>query len=86
MNNDPADERARARNALQLTRELEKKRKSLPHPGGGGTRGYAVWFRQAKLAKKLAGQPTMAYDASLRRSEFDLGWNRNGLAEMDRLG
>jgi len=53
MNNDPADERARARNALQLTRELEKKRKSLPHPGGGGTRGYAVWFGQAELAKKL---------------------------------
>ena len=69
MNNDPANARARARNALQLARELEKKRKSLSHPGGGGTRGYAVWFRQTKLEKKLAGQPTIASDASLRRWE-----------------
>ena len=67
MNNDPADARAKARSHLQLARELETDRRSLPHPSVGGSRGYPVWFRMAELERHAAGEETTASKESLYR-------------------
>ena len=67
MNSDTADHRANARHKLQLTRELQVGRKSLPHPSIGGTRGYPVWFRQHELNRARDGLPTVAHPISIGR-------------------
>ena len=67
MNSDPADERADSRHNLQLSRELQITRKSLPHPSGGGTRGYPVWFRRIEIARQRDGLPTVAHPISVGR-------------------
>ena len=45
MNDDPEDERARARSAQGLARELQVLRKEVPDPSRGGCRGQPVWLR-----------------------------------------
>jgi hypothetical protein len=67
MNNDAADERAKARKRLGLTRELGQDRAVLPHPSRGGCRGYPVWSRQEQLLAQATGQPTTASAPSLSR-------------------
>ena len=67
MNNDPADERARARKRVGATRELEETRATLPHPSRGGTRGYPVWFRSLELLRHAQGLPIVSSVASVHR-------------------
>lgn len=68
MNNDPADERAKARRLLGLTRELQAERAELPDPARGGTRGYAVHTRRNELQRVANGDaPAFALRASIYR-------------------
>ena len=68
MNDDPADERADSRRRLQLSRELEVSRQTLPHPSVGGTRGYPVWFRRLEVQRYRDGlPPSIAHPRSVRR-------------------
>jgi GH24 family phage-related lysozyme (muramidase) len=71
MNDDPEDERAKARSAQGLTRELQVIRKELPDPARGGCRGYPVWLRRDMLEKAANGEQVKAHHASLRRWEAE---------------
>eukprot|EP00536_Pseudo-nitzschia_multiseries_P007271 jgi/Psemu1/17435/gm1.17435_g len=48
---DPADHRAKARQNLQLTRELKVERKAFFHPSIGGSKGYNLWYRQQQMER-----------------------------------
>lgn len=48
---DPADDKTDLCCTLQLLRELQVNRLTFPHPSGGGTRGYPVWFRRQEVAR-----------------------------------
>ena len=68
MNNDPANECAKLRSRLQLSRELEFDQQTLPHPKVGGTRGYPVWFRWLELMRYVDDlEPSVAHPRSVRR-------------------
>ena len=46
---DPAGASANGKRNLQLTRELQQLRETLPHPTSGEMRGYPVWFWEREI-------------------------------------
>ena len=64
------DIQAEARSHLGQSRILQEERGQInPHPGGGGSRGYDVWFRLEELERLARGEPTTACRKSHRRWE-----------------
>ena len=56
---DPVDIQAEARSHLGQSRILQEERGRInPHPGGGGSRGYDVWFSLEELERLARGEPT----------------------------
>jgi len=72
MNDDPEDERAKARRDEGITRELQVIRKELPDPSRGGSRGYPVWLRREMILQAANGQPTVAHYSSIHRWEVGI--------------
>lgn len=68
MNDDPADERAKARRDLGLSRELAEERAPLPDPSRGGSRGYPVTIRRREIDRVDDGhEPAFASMRSIYR-------------------
>ena len=96
---DPANDRARSRSILGLTRELEQERTDLPpDPSRGGTRGYPVWFRRRVLAfAALHGHEAAAtnhgcsirsiynWENRIEPHRMTGGYQREALTGMDML-
>ena len=96
---DPANDRANARSAIGLSRELQQARTDIPpDPSIGGTRGYPPWFRiRAIAAANVIGedQASIQYGCSARsirrwRNRLDPyrmtgGVEREALTGMDQL-
>ena len=90
---DPVDIQAEARSHLGQSRILQEERGRInPHPGGGGSREYDVWFRLEELERLARGEPTTACRKSHRRWEQRLipyrmtgNKNRSQIVGVDML-